>query len=71
MGQGCGIDTAVIIGLPALFDCGTLDLAAGVSAVNYVSTAALEETLHCKDRSAQFDGLRATVPSVGDFRHAP
>jgi Chlorophyllase enzyme len=64
----CGIDSAVIIGLPALFDCGTIDWKVGVEAVNYVTTAALEETLHCKDRSQQFASLKANLPQVGDFR---
>jgi dienelactone hydrolase len=67
----CGINTAVIIGLPALFDCGTIALEKGIEAVNYASTAALEETLHCKDRSAAFASLRANVPQVGEFLHAP
>jgi dienelactone hydrolase len=64
----CGIDSAVIIGLPALFDCGTIDMATGIKAVDYATTAALEEALMCKDRNAQFASLRTNVPSVGDFR---
>jgi predicted esterase len=67
----CGINTAVIIGLPALFDCGTIAMADGLKAVDYASTAALEETLHCQDRSAQFANLKANLPMVGDFQHAP
>lgn len=67
----CGIDTAVIIGLPALFDCGTIDMPTGVRAVNYASTAALEETLLCRDRSAAFASLQTNVPVVGEFLHAP
>jgi hypothetical protein len=67
----CGIDNAVVIGLPALFDRGTIDMVTGLWAVNYATTAALEETLHCKDRSAQFSALRTNVPSVGDFQHEP
>jgi len=67
----CGINQAAIIGLPALFDCGTVSLADGVRAVNYASTAALEETLHCRDRSAQFSNMRTAVPQIGDFQHAP
>jgi dienelactone hydrolase len=66
----CGIDTAVIIGLPALFDCGSIDWMDGVKAVNYATTAALEETLLCKDRSAQFDQLGSN-PLIGDYQHAP
>jgi hypothetical protein len=67
----CGIDTAVIIGLPALFDCGTIDWKEGVKAVNYASTAALEETLHCRDRSAQFSNMQTALGSIGDFQHEP
>jgi hypothetical protein len=66
----CGIDSAVIIGLPALFDCGTIDMATGIKAVDYATTAALEEALMCKDRNAQFASLRTNVPSVGDFHEA-
>jgi hypothetical protein len=66
----CGIDSAVIIGLPALFDCGTIDMSTGIQAVNYASTAALEEALMCKDRSLQFANLAANVPSIGDFQEA-
>jgi dienelactone hydrolase len=66
----CGIDSAVIIGLPALFDCGTIDMATGIKAVDYATTAALEEALMCKDRRAQFASLRSNVPSVGDFQEA-
>jgi dienelactone hydrolase len=66
----CGINSAVIIGLPALFDCGTLDMTTGIKAVNYASTAALEEALMCKDRSVQFASLKANVPSIGDFQEA-
>jgi dienelactone hydrolase len=67
----CGIDSAVIIGLPALFDCGSIDWKEGVKAVNYASTAALEETLQCRDRGAAFDNMRTAVPLVGDFQHEP
>jgi predicted esterase len=67
----CGVDTAVIIGLPALFDCGTLDWKKSVDAVNYVSTAALEETLQCRDRAAQFRDLQKNVPELGDYQHEP
>jgi dienelactone hydrolase len=67
----CGVDSAVIIGLPALFDCGTIDWKMGVDAVNYVSTAALEETLLCRNRKPQFDALQMNVPAIGDYQHAP
>ena len=71
MDNVCGVDSAVIIGLPALFDCGTLDWKQSVGAVNYVSTAALEEALQCRDRKAQFDALRTNVPELGDYKHMP
>jgi hypothetical protein len=61
----------VIIGLPALFDCGTIDWKTAVGALNYVTTAALEETLQCRDRSAQFRDLQKNVPELGDYKHAP
>jgi hypothetical protein len=65
----CGVGGAVIIGLPYLFDCGTLsDYTVGVKATNYVTTAVLEETLHCKDRTQAFKELKSKVPEVGDFR---
>ncbi len=68
----CGIGTAVDgIGLTTLFDCGTAKLADGVKAVNYASTAALEETLHCQNRSSQFTNLKTALPVVGDFQHMP
>jgi hypothetical protein len=66
----CGVSSAVIIGLPALFDCGTVDWKKGVEAVNYATTAALEETLHCKDRTAQFAAMKTKVPQVGDFKES-
>jgi hypothetical protein len=66
----CGIDSAVIIGLPALFDCGTIDWKAGVEAVNVATTAALEETLHCLNRDKQFASLKTDVPLIGDFRES-
>jgi hypothetical protein len=66
----CGVDSAVIIGLPALFDCGTIDWKVGVEAVNYATAAALEETLLCQDRSAQFASLQKNLPQVGDFHES-
>jgi hypothetical protein len=66
----CGINSAVIIGLPAIFDCGTIDMATGINAVNYASTAALEEALMCKDRSAQFANMKTNIPNITDFHEA-
>lgn len=67
----CGVNNAAIIGLPALNDCGSIDWQEGVKAVNYASTIALEETLHCLDRTQQFDNLQTALPAVGDYRHEP
>lgn len=65
----CGVGGAVLIGLPYLFDCGTLtDYTIGVKATNYVTTAALEETLHCKDRSQAFKDMKTKAPSIGELR---
>lgn len=65
----CGVGGAVIIGLPYLFDCGKFtDFKVGVAATNYVTTAVLEETLHCKDRGQAFKDMKTKVPVIGDFR---
>jgi dienelactone hydrolase len=66
----CGINDAVVIGLPALFDCGTIDWQTGVHDVNYASTAAFEEVLMCRDHSAEFASLKTALPTVGDFQEA-
>jgi acetyl esterase/lipase len=66
----CGIDQAVIIGLPGIFDCGKIDLPTGVKDVNYASTAALEEALLCEDRSAAFKNIQTANPTIGDFEEA-
>jgi dienelactone hydrolase len=67
----CGVNGAAIIGLPALNDCGSIAWEDGVKAVNYVSTIALEETLHCLDRTKQFAGMQAAIPAIADYRHEP
>jgi hypothetical protein len=68
----CGVDAVAVVGLPALFDCGAagFDWQAGVKDLNYASTAALEETLMCQDRTAQFASLKTNLPTVGDFKEA-
>jgi hypothetical protein len=68
----CGINNAVVIGLPALFDCGAngFDWKTGVNDVSYASTAVLEETLLCENRDAAFANLKTALPSVGDFQEA-
>ena len=58
--------------LDALAKCGTLSPPTlGPGIVNYVTTAALEETLHCADRSAAFSGLVSKYPQVGTYDHNP
>jgi hypothetical protein len=68
----CGVDSVAIIGLPALFDCGAagFDWQVGLKDVDYATTAALEETLMCQDRTAQFANLKTALPTVGDFKEA-
>jgi hypothetical protein len=68
----CGVDSVAVFGLPRLFDCGAtgFDWKAGVNDLNYASTAALEETLMCQDRTAQFANLKTALPTVGDFQEA-
>jgi predicted dienelactone hydrolase len=63
----CGAST-----LASLAKCGTLSPAKlGPEIVNYVTTAALEETLHCTNRDAAFSGLKAKYSQVSDFQHTP
>jgi dienelactone hydrolase len=64
----CGIDQAAYIGLTQIFDCGTLPMADGIYAVNYATTAALEETLHCMNRDDAFAAIQTAVPAIADFR---
>jgi hypothetical protein len=68
----CGVDSVAVFGLPRLFDCGAtgFDWQAGVKDTNYATTAALEETLMCQDRTAQFASLKTNLPTVGDFKEA-
>jgi hypothetical protein len=68
----CGVDSVAIIGLPALFDCGTagFDWQVGVKDVGYASTAALEETLMCQDESAAFSNIKTAEPTIGEFLEA-
>jgi predicted dienelactone hydrolase len=58
--------------LAALAKCGDLTPPQiGPDIVNYVTTAALEETLHCTDRSAAFSALETKYSQVGTFDHSP
>ncbi len=66
----CGVGDAVIIGLAALDDCGTVDMDTGIHDTNYASTAAFEEVLMCTDRSAAFANLQQNLPTVGDYHQA-
>ena len=55
-----------------LAHCGTMpDPKKGPAIVNYVTTAALEETLHCQNRDAAFTSLQSKFSDVSDFLHAP
>lgn len=53
----------------ALFDCDDAYLpdATGWQIVEYVTSAALEETLHCSSAGDNFAGLRERFPDVGEF----
>ena len=63
----CGASTVA-----NLAKCGTVSpVTAGPQITNYVTTAALEETLHCLDRSAAFNALKTKFSQVGQFQHAP
>jgi predicted dienelactone hydrolase len=58
--------------LAALAKCGALSPPqVGPEIVNYATTAALEETLHCQDRTAAFAALQTKYPQVGTFDHHP
>jgi hypothetical protein len=68
----CGMDVAVlnILPLPSLNDCGTVGTDQAIRATTYATTAVLEETLHCADRTAQLANMRSAVPEIGDFQEA-
>jgi predicted dienelactone hydrolase len=68
----CGMDVAVLNLLPltSLNDCGMSDTEAAIKATTYATTAALEETLQCADRTAQFANMKTAVPLVGDFHES-
>jgi hypothetical protein len=46
-------------------------VSAGPAITNYVTTAALEETLHCTDRKAAFSMLQSKFTQVGSYQHTP
>jgi Platelet-activating factor acetylhydrolase, isoform II len=63
---------AGLAALNALAKCGTvMPPTAGPGVINYATTAALEETLHCQDRSAAFSNLKTAWSQVGDYEHTP
>jgi dienelactone hydrolase len=69
---GTGAPSAALSLLNGLAQCGTvMPPIAGPEIVAYASTAALEETLHCIDRSAAFSGLQAKYPQVSLYQHTP
>jgi predicted dienelactone hydrolase len=58
--------------LNALAQCGmVMPPVAGPEIVNYATSAALEETLHCIDRSTAFSMLQTKFSQVSDFEHTP
>lgn len=67
----CGVNTAAIIGIAAIFDCGPAGQEVmfdqSLPPINHATTAVLEETLHCKDRSAAFAEIKSRYPITGVF----
>jgi predicted dienelactone hydrolase len=65
----CGPVLALLAGLA---HCGTMpDPTKGPAITNYVTGAALEETLLCQDRTAAFATLKTKFPEVSDFEQSP
>lgn len=57
-----------------LFDCdaNTTKQADALPVVAYATSAALEETLHCRaDAKATLDAIQGRFPAVGSYAHAP
>jgi hypothetical protein len=68
----CGIDDSILgLGLPSLFDCGTIALPDAVHTMNYVTTPLVEQVLQCQDRSMILANLDKDVSTIGDFHHSP
>jgi hypothetical protein len=59
--------------LSGLAQCGGDPVATDVAPliVNYATTAALEETLHCVNRDAAFSALKTKYPQISEFLHTP
>jgi predicted dienelactone hydrolase len=69
---GTGSPSVALSLLNALAQCGNvMPPSAGPAIVNYVTTAALEETLHCVDRDAAFSQLQTKFPQVSAYQHTP
>lgn len=69
---GTGAPSAALSLLNALAQCGSVSPPiAGPEIVNYATTAALEETLHCVARDAAFAALQSKYTQVSDYRHTP
>ena len=69
---GTGAPSAALTLLNGLAKCGTvMPPIAGPGIVNYATTAALEETLHCINRDAAFSALKTKYSQVSDFEHTP
>jgi len=61
----CGVALLNALGLA---DCGTVERAPATEIVNYATSAALEETLFCQDRSGAWSQLEQRYSLVNDFR---
>jgi len=69
---GTGAPSTALTLLNTLAKCGTvMPPSAGPAIVNYATTAALEETLHCINRDAAFTALKTKFTQVSDFEHTP
>lgn len=69
---GTGAPSTALTLLNTLAQCGmVMPPSAGPGIVNYATTAALEETLHCVNRDAAFTSLKTAYPQVSDFEHTP
>jgi hypothetical protein len=54
--------------LSSLNDCGTTAWDKGVEITSDITTAVLEETLHCQDRTAVISAIKSRHADVGDYR---
>jgi len=63
-----GVCGAALLNRLGIADCGTVERAVGTEIVDYVTSAALEETLLCQDRTDAFAQLKQRYSLVADFR---